>query len=132
MDTRILKILMATALAALVLTIGSARADDTDVYMNPGSGLPAGSEPMVMFSLDYRPNLGSTACNGNECDTLIKEGYLPLQASYTFFDVLRGALRKVFDPLEGVRVGLMLNHNNNSYCEGFGRNRCSNGVYISM
>ena len=132
MDTRILKISMATALAALVLTIGSARADDTDVYMNPGSGLPAGSEPMVMFSLDYRPNLGSTACNGNECDTLIKEGYLPLQASYTFFDVLRGALRKVFDPLEGVRVGLMLNHNNNSNCEGFGRTRCSNGGYIAM
>ena len=116
MDTRILKISMATALAALVLTIGSARADDTDVYMNPGSGLPAGSEPMVMFSLDYRPNLGSTACNGNECDTLIDEGYLPLKASYTFFDVLRGALRKVFDPLEGVRVGLMLNHNNNRKC----------------
>jgi type IV pilus assembly protein PilY1 len=132
MDTRILKLSMATALAALIFTIGSARADDTDVYMNPGGGLPAGSEPMIMFSIDYRPNLGSTACNGNECNTLISEGYLPLQASYTFFDVLRGALRKVFDPLEGVRVGLMLNHNNNNKCEGFGRTRCSNGGYIAM
>ncbi len=132
MDTKFLKAALTAMLAMLVTTVGSARADDTDIYMNPGAGLPAGSEPMVMFSLDYRPNLGSTACNGGECDTLIAEGYMPLQASYTFFDVLKGALRKVFDPLEGVRVGLMLNHNNNNNCEGFGRTLCSNGGYIAM
>ena len=132
MDTRITKFSLTSVLAALIFTIGSAQADDTDVYMNPGAGLPANSEPMVMFSLDYRPNLGSTACNGSECDTLIAEGYLPLQASYTFFDVLRAALRKVFDPLEGVKVGLMINHNNNNNCEGFGRTKCSNGGYIAM
>ena len=51
---------------------------------------------------------------------------------YTFFDVIRGALRKVFDPLEGVRVGLMINHDNNNNCEGFGRTKCSNGGYIMM
>jgi len=132
MDIKLLKFIITTALASLILTIGSARADDTDVYMNPGAGLPPGSEPMVMFSLDYRPNLGSTACNGSDCDTLINEGYMPVQASYTFFDVLKGALRKVFDPLEGIRVGLMLNHDNNNNCEGFGRTGCSNGGYIAM
>ena len=132
MDTRIFKTILTTALAALILTIGSARADDTDVYMNPGAGLPAGSEPMVMFSLDYRPNLGATACNGTECDTLIKEGYMASTGPYTFFDVLRGALKKVFDPLEGVRVGLMLNHDHINSCEGFGRTNCSNGGYITM
>jgi len=126
------KLLLTTSLAALVLVTGAAHADDTDVYINPGAGLPSGSEPMVMFSLDYRPNLGSTACNGNECDTLIAEGYMSATGPYTFFDVLRGALRKVFDPLEGVRVGLMLNHNNNNNCEGFGRIKCSNGGYIAM
>ena len=105
MDIRLIKACITTALAALVLTIGSASADDTDVYMNPGAGLPPGSEPMVMFSLDYRPNLGSTACNGNECDTLIKEGYMPATGPYTFFDVLRGALRKVFDPIDGNLAG---------------------------
>ena len=130
MDTRILKASIASLLAALVLTIGTAHADDTDVYMNPGAGLPPGSEPMVMFSLDYRPNLGSTACNGDECES-IKE-YLPSSGPYTFFDVLRASLKKVFEPLEGVRVGLMLNHNNNNNCEGFGRSRCSNGGYIAM
>jgi type IV pilus assembly protein PilY1 len=132
MDTRFLKAFITTALASLILTIGSARADDTDVYMNPGAGLPPGSEPMVMFSLDYRPNLGSTACNGGECDALINEGYMAATGPYTFFDVLRGALKKVFDPLEGVRVGLMLNHDNVNNCEGFGRTKCSNGGYIAM
>ncbi|MEE4164040.1 MAG: hypothetical protein V2I25_16170, partial [Woeseiaceae bacterium] len=132
MDTLIRKALLSASLAALVFATGGAHADDTDVYMNPGAGLPEGSEPMVMFSLDYRPNLGSTACNGGECDALIAEGYLPPYGPYTFFDVLRASLKKVFDPLEGVRVGLMLNHNNNNNCAGFGRTRCSNGGYIAM
>jgi type IV pilus assembly protein PilY1 len=132
MDTMIKKIALTTALAALVCTVGSARADDTDVYMNPGSGLPSGSEPMVMFSLDYRPNLGSTACTNGECQSLIDGGYMKQDGPYTFFDVLRGALRKVFDPLEGVRVGLMINHDNNNDCVGFGRTKCSNGGYIAM
>jgi type IV pilus assembly protein PilY1 len=132
MDTMIKKIAVTTTLAAIVSTVGSARADDTDVYMNPGSGLPSDSEPMVMFSLDYRPNLAATACTGDECDTLIREGYMSDDGPYTFFDVLRGALRKVFDPLEGVRVGLMVNHDNNNDCVGFGRTKCSNGGYIAM
>ena len=54
------KYFLATALAALVFFSGNAPADDTDVYLNNGIGLPPGSEPMVMFSLDYRSNLGST------------------------------------------------------------------------
>jgi len=132
MDTKIMKFSLTTALAALIFIIGSAQADDTDVYMNPGAGLPPNSEPMVMFSLDYRSNLGSTACNGSDCDTLIDEGYMSATGPYTFFDVLRGALRKVFDPLEGVKVGLMLNHDNNNNCEGFGRTKCSNGGYVTM
>ena len=132
MDKYIRKISQAASLATLLFVVGSANADDTDVYMNPGAGLPAGGEPMVMFSLDYRPNLGSTACNGNACDTLIAEGYMPVKGSYEFFDVLKGALKKVMDPLEGVRVGLMLNHDNNNNCNGFGRVGCSNGGYIAM
>ena len=132
MHAKLLKAIITTALAALVLTVGSARADDTDVYINPGAGLPEGSEPMVMFSLDYRPNLAATACTKGECDTLINEGYLPLQESYIFFDVLRAVLRKVFDPLEGVRVGLMLNHDHINNCAGFGPTNCSNGGQITM
>jgi type IV pilus assembly protein PilY1 len=118
--------------ALLVAGSSIALGDDTDVYLNPGAGLPPGSEPLVMFSLDYRPNLGSTACNGDQCDALIAEGYLPPVGPYTFFDVLRAALRKVMDPLEGVRVGLMLNHTHESNCEGPDAGKCSNGGYIAM
>ena len=132
MDTMKSKLLLTLAIAATTVTFGNAYADDTDVYINRGAGLPPDSEPMVMFSLDYRPNLGSTACNGSECDTLIAEGYMKPTGPYIFFDVLRGALRKVMDPLEGVKVGLMLNHDHRNNCEGFGRTGCSNGGYIAM
>lgn len=132
MDAMHKKLLITALIAVLTMSIGTANADDTDVYINPGIGLAAGSEPMVMFSLDYRPNLGSSACGGSECDTLIEEGYMSPAGPYTFFDVFRGALRKVFDSLEGVRVGLMLNHDNQNNCAGFGRTGCSNGGYIAM
>jgi type IV pilus assembly protein PilY1 len=127
-----LKIFLLVAMASLISTVGSARADDTDVYLKPASSLPSDSMPMVMFSLDYRPNLGATACGQGQCDTLIAEGYMSPVGPYTFFDVLRGALRKVFDPLEGIKVGLMLNHDNVNDCAGFGRTNCSNGGYIAM
>ena len=92
MDIMIRKILLSTVFAAMVASIGVANADDTDVYLNVGGGLPDNSEPLVMFSLDYRPNLGSTACNGSSCDQLIAEGYMSPTGPYTFFDVLRGAV----------------------------------------
>ena len=132
MDTKLRKLSITVFMAALIFVTGSGHADDTDVYLNSGGGLPEDSEPMVMFSLDYRPNLGSTACTNGECEMLINEGHMSADGPYTFFDVLRGALRKVFDPLEGVRVGLMLNHDNINDCVGFGRTNCSNGGYIAM
>jgi len=125
------KYFLATALAALVFFSGNAPADDTDIYINNVGVLPPDSEPMVMFTLDYRPNLGSTACNGTECDFLITEGWLSPVGPYTFFDVLRAVLRKVFDPLAGVKVGLMLNHAN-ANCTGYGAVGCSNGGHVAM
>ena len=70
------KLIQLTSGSVLLLLTAICIADDTDVYLNVGAGLPAGSEPMIIFSLDYRPNLGSTVCNGSECDTLIAEGYM--------------------------------------------------------
>jgi type IV pilus assembly protein PilY1 len=127
------RLLTAAGTALLILAAGTApaRADDTDIYINGSSG--QGSEPMVMFSLDYRPNLGSTACQGDECDALIADGYLPVQGSYTFFDVLRAVLKKVMEPLEGIKVGLMINHDNRNNCAGPTKAvaNCSNGGYIA-
>lgn len=126
---KLLQVLLGTVVTMLPCV---AMADDTDIYLNSGSGLPAGSEPIVMFTLDYRPNLASTACNDSECDSLIQEGYLDSSGSYTFFDVLRAVLEKVMEPIEGVRVGLMLNHDHASKCAGPDQTDCSNGAYIAM
>ncbi|MEE9571085.1 MAG: hypothetical protein V3W02_05220, partial [Gammaproteobacteria bacterium] len=126
------KFVQLTSGSVLLLMTAICLADDTDIYLNVGAGLPVGSEPLVVFSLDYRPNLGSAACNGSECDTLIAEGYLPAVGPYTFFDVLRAALRKVIEPIEGVRVGLMLNHDNRNGCDGPDQTTCSNGGYVAM
>src|SRR4029453_11761134 len=53
---------------------------------------------------------------------------------YTFFEVLRASLQKVMKPLDGVRVGLMLNHDNRNNCAGPTKAipGCSNGGYIAM
>ncbi len=106
-----------------------ALADDTDIYLAPRVAI--GGEPMVMLMLDWRPNLGSTACQSGECATLITEGYLASSGPYTFFDVFRAALKKVLDPLEGIKVGLMMNHDNTNNCSGpQNQNECSNGGFV--
>ena len=40
-----------------------ATADDTDIYLETSSSGGDGSLPLVMMTLDYRPNLGSGFCN---------------------------------------------------------------------
>jgi len=130
--------LLSTMVAAmLVLCAGSSWADDIDIYYNTGGSVDV-SQPIVMFSLDWRPNLGSAACKGTECDFLKTEldsngnPFLPAKASYTYFDMLRAVLRKVMDPLTGLRVGLMLNHDYKNNCAGQVKNGCSNGGYIGL
>jgi type IV pilus assembly protein PilY1 len=103
-------------------------ADDTDIYLAPR--VAAGGEPMVMLMLDWRPNLASTACQGGECASLISEGYLPSSGPYTFFDVIRASLEKVLEPLEGLQVGLMINHANTNNCAGPEQSQCSNGGFV--
>jgi len=131
------KIFSVLTAALLVICTGTSQADDIEIYYNTG-GAGIASEPIVMFSLDWRPNLGSTACGGTECDFLKTEldsngdPFLPAQASYTYFDMLRAVLKKVMDPLTGLRVGLMLNHDNRNNCAGRVQSGCSNGGYIAM
>jgi type IV pilus assembly protein PilY1 len=128
------KVTYVLGIVSLIMLAGGLQADDTDIYSNDAPP-PPGSEPMVMFSLDYRPNLGSTVCQNGECQFLVDGGYLPAQASYTFFDMLRGSLRAVMDQLEGLRIGLMVNHDYKNNCEGGGinpQNGCSNGSYMAL
>lgn len=127
-------IFLVSALSVMSVALN---ADDTDIYLNPQ--VPTGSEPLVMFVLDWRPNLTSTvSCAvGTYCDDLRTNGYLVdgnapgSGAATTFFDVLRAVLKKVIDPLDGVKIGLMINHAHKNNCEGFPpAAKCSNGAYI--
>lgn len=105
--------------------------DDTDIYLNPS--VAAGAEPLVMFTLDYRPNLTAAVCGGTECDSLIAGGYLPATGPYNFFQLLRAVLKKVLDPIGSVRVGFMMNHDDNctgSPTSGPTKTGCSNGAYV--
>lgn len=122
--------LIAGLLISLLFVL-PASADDTDIYLNPS--VASGAEPLVMFTLDYRPNLTSTVCGGTECDSLIAAGYLPATGPYNFFQLLRAALKKVLDPIGGVRVGFMMNHDDNctgSSTSGPLKTGCSNGAYV--
>jgi type IV pilus assembly protein PilY1 len=122
----------------LLLTSVGAGADDTDIYLNPER--PIGGEPLVMFTLDYRPNLASSACqdlrrdaSGAWTGTCASIGdYLPSSGPYSFFDVLRAVFEKVLEPLAGVKVGFMLNHAHQNNCAGPTANNCSNGGYVLM
>jgi type IV pilus assembly protein PilY1 len=116
----------------LILAAGSSQADDIDIYYTKGSIQPE-SEPIVMFSLDWRPNLGSPAdCSKGKCQFLIDAGYLAPGGDYTFFDILRAVLRVVMDPLEGVQVGLMMSHDYQNNCAGREVPGCSNGGFIAL
>lgn len=126
--------MMNRLLCAITLILGlggPVLADDTDIYLNPS--VPTGAEPLVMFTLDYRSNLGSTVCNGTECDDLIAEGYLAATGPYNFFQLLRAVLKKVLDPLSGVQIGFMMNHDDTctgATTSGPSASKCSNGGYV--
>ncbi len=161
--------LLGTALLLILPTLSPA--DDTDIYdEQTGSG----STPLVMLSLDLRPNLGSTVCSVadllltfNELTddalqlittlTGADETFACPEAAYilrnggdtaitdlnelktagaplTRFDVLIGALKVVLSDLDGVQIGLMLNHQHNTNCAGPDKvvAGCSNGGYITL
>jgi len=131
-----------TFLTTLLLLIGSAAlADDIDIYVGNQS---SDTEPMVMFFLDYRPNLGSTVCANVKSNCDPAEYFLadpataadvPASGKLTLFHVLRLSLKQVFARTDGVKVGLMLNHTdtcNGKTTSGPLAKKCSNGSYMLM
>ena len=127
--------LLSTALVVFSAAPAPSVADYAEIYINTRD-LPPEAMPLVMFSLDYRPNLSSTVCQAGECEFLIEAGVLERDPDemYTFLDMLRASLKLVLQPLSGVRVGLMLNHKDQNNCEGpdGARPGCANGGYIAM
>lgn len=136
--------LFTAVIATVVAAAGQhAYADDIDIYTNPTAA--AVDAPVVMFTLDYRSNLGSTVCNGGACAFLTSRSYtddignsvpyLTLTGGTTsYFNLLRGALKYVLQEVgpSGVKIGLAINHENNINCEGPTQTGCSNGGYIMM
>ncbi|HLF98115.1 MAG TPA: PilC/PilY family type IV pilus protein [Methylococcaceae bacterium] len=130
-------------LAALLVGMTMASglyADDTDIYFNNPNNAPGA--PLVMLSLDYRSNLGATVCTGGTlagCQKLFEQGYLakdPSTQTIVFNELLRAVLKKVIDPIEGLKIGFMMNHNNENNCAGprpdnpNNNQKCSNGGYM--
>lgn len=126
--------------ALLVTPLGIA--DDTDLYLDPNSSI--GSEPLVMFSIDYRPNLGSSICGDASSSGCAQAEYFRNSAyqdvrdavnaigsdTLTFFHVIQLTLREVFASLSGVQVGLMMSHDDAKNCTGLDVSGCSNGGFI--
>lgn len=115
-------------------------ADDTDIYINPKK--PVTEQPMVMFSVDYRPNLTSEA-KANVEPFFIAAGFgadvnemkLINGGGLTYFDTLILSLKLVLSEIKGVKIGLMMSHNTsniNGYQGESPRdsNRDSNGGVI--
>ncbi len=134
--------------ALLLLTLlpqGAIQADDTDIYINQNP--PPGSQPLVMFSIDYRPNLTSTVCTDVTAASCTAATFfrnnglaasLPLLGPLTFFDILRLSLKLVLSQVSGINIGLMISHDDSSNsCKTGGPGtaaynslKCSNGGYI--
>ncbi|MES9904911.1 MAG: hypothetical protein ABW168_19825 [Sedimenticola sp.] len=128
---------VAAALLTAAVCMTPALADDVEIYFNTTDGQIG--DPLVMFSLDYRPNLAATICNFTlitECgwDADFNDALTDVDkvdGTIDFLEMLRAALKRVLSEVTGVRVGLMLNHDNKNNCENKPEtNGCSNGGYI--
>jgi type IV pilus assembly protein PilY1 len=128
-----------TIVLAIMACSVSVRADDIDVYISTQS--TTGGIPLVMFTLDVRPNvLSSTVCNGEECDFLRDEEYLPEDGPVTYFQLLIAALKKTFNDIRNrptaplFKIGFMIPHDDGpgGDCAGpqVGGNKCTNGAYV--
>ncbi len=99
-----------------------ARADDTDIYLNPA---PAAAAPYLMLAMDYRPDLNATFCSANganSCANVLSAHPELLTAvqsiagvgnAATNMQALIAVLQVVFDKFDGIYVGLMIPNNTN-------------------
>lgn len=125
-------------------------ADDTDIYLDP---VVVGSEPLVMFTVDYVTNLVSAKCTispnvaasisdiegcgdgyTNELSTVLFNDDAGLDGKISLLEVIRAVLISVFKGLTGVQVGLMMNHRHHANCVNSGDGpamvECSNGAMV--
>ncbi len=96
--------LLRASLLGLLLLPALVRADDTDIYIN--NTPPVQSQPLVMFSIDYRSNLTSTVCSNAGAASCVEGQYFRNNGlssemaslgtgKLTLFDVIRFSLKLV-------------------------------------
>jgi len=130
---------LTAVLAVLSLALPVA-ADDTEIYFHAAP--PTAPAPLVMLTLDWRSNLGSTFCSSNNASCAAKFGTdaigtqiyanldVPAGTAVTLFDSFRAVFKTIFNSniADGMSVGFMMNHNNDNGCTTGGS--CSNGGYV--
>ncbi|MDH3469025.1 MAG: PilC/PilY family type IV pilus protein, partial [Gammaproteobacteria bacterium] len=100
-------------------------------------------EALVMLNIDWRPSLGSQVCTTetagvNDCQFLVDAGFMKgdasglVPASVSFYELIAASLKAVIDPLEGLSLGMMINHEDENNCAGPNPPAapCSNGGYV--
>ena len=115
-------------------------ADDIDIYIDARPTSDA--EPMVFLTLDYRSNLTSTICNdvtSLDCQELMGDAYDEMlvrvpSGNVELFDAIRAVFDALFAELDGVKVALVMNHDDSCSGQDSGGGPsvtgCSNGAYI--
>ena len=141
------KFIRNTALGALLCSVTmTAYSEDAEIYIGANAGAPG--EALVMLNIDWRPSLGSQVCTTetdgvNDCKFLVTAGFMKgavgnpgeVPASVSFYELIAASLKAVIDPLEGLSLGMMINHEDTNDCAGpIGpippALPCSNGGYV--
>ncbi len=125
------------ALLATLLVGLPAVADDTELYF--GKSTSTKPSPLVMLTLDYRPNLGSTFCSDVSTSCKTAFGYSSTDpaaigtqiynaldvtsGAVTLFDSFRAVFKVIFlsNVADGMSIGFMMNHDDTG---------TSNGAYV--
>jgi type IV pilus assembly protein PilY1 len=133
-----------SAILALACALSlPARADDTDIYTANGDA--NGGTALVMFSIDFRADLNSTDSSGctvfptyhsaeSVYNDLRTQATAQCVTGWKLFDTIRFGLWAVMIKYQdsGLKIGLMMNHNNDNSCAGPSATGCSNGGEILM
>ena len=145
----LLSLVLPVLLPSLTLLGANAHADDTELFF--GNTTVNQAPPLLMFTLDWRANLGANFCTDvKSAACLAKIGNQEIYdalglgaqdattklytdaslGSISLFDTFRAVFSLVFqaDVMDGMAVGLMMNHENG--CSGSQTVGCSNGGYI--
>ncbi len=145
MSKNIRPLLSALLLAVTLGASGASHADDTEIYFDPPESLD--QAPLVFFYIEYTPNLASTICTGVTIDNIATscpaiasiQTYMAANdladGTIDQFELTRASLKRVLAGLGGLKISLLMAHDNLANCDGGPLTTaeaalCSQGGYI--